>query len=65
MDGEGVSIDVEEAVLEVSSCIPAEVSIIADNQANDDNDVDGIMVYYPIYGARQVNSGLRLFGCHE
>lgn len=23
-------------------------------QANDDSDVDGIMVYYPIYGGRQV-----------
>lgn len=37
MDGEGVGIDVEEAILE----------------ANDDTDVDGIMVYYPIYGGRQ------------
>ncbi|KAL7419712.1 Methylenetetrahydrofolate dehydrogenase [NAD(+)] [Cryptotrichosporon argae] len=37
MDGEGVSIGVEEAILE----------------ANDDNDVDGIMVYYPIFGDRQ------------
>jgi methylenetetrahydrofolate dehydrogenase (NAD+) len=24
-------------------------------QANDDDEVDGIMVYYPIYGGRQVN----------
>ncbi|KAI9636671.1 methylenetetrahydrofolate dehydrogenase [Dioszegia hungarica] len=37
MDGEGVGIDVEEAILE----------------ANDDDDVDGMMVYYPIYGGRQ------------
>ncbi|OCF40247.1 methylenetetrahydrofolate dehydrogenase (NAD+) [Kwoniella heveanensis CBS 569] len=37
MDGEGVGIDVEEAILE----------------ANDDSDVHGIMVYYPIYGGRQ------------
>ncbi|GFZ47479.1 Methylenetetrahydrofolate dehydrogenase [NAD(+)] [Saitozyma sp. JCM 24511] len=37
LDGEGVGIDVEEAVLE----------------ANDDVEVDGIMVYYPIYGGRQ------------
>jgi hypothetical protein len=34
-----VGIDVEEAVLE----------------ANDDVEVDGIMVYYPIYGGRQVS----------
>ncbi|RSH88491.1 uncharacterized protein EHS24_001036 [Apiotrichum porosum] len=37
MDGEGVSIGVEEAVME----------------ANEDDNVDGIMVYYPIYGDRQ------------
>ncbi|WOO76795.1 Methylenetetrahydrofolate dehydrogenase [NAD(+)] [Vanrija pseudolonga] len=37
MDGEGVGIGVEEAILE----------------ANEDDDVDGIMVYYPIYGDRQ------------
>lgn len=37
MDGEGVGIDVEEAILE----------------ANEDPDVQGIMVYYPIYGGRQ------------
>ncbi|WVF65641.1 hypothetical protein IAT40_000372 [Kwoniella sp. CBS 6097] len=37
MDGEGVGIDVEEAILE----------------ANDDSEVHGIMVYYPIYGGRQ------------
>ncbi|WVQ93290.1 hypothetical protein IAU59_000357 [Kwoniella sp. CBS 9459] len=37
MDGQGVGIDVEEAILE----------------ANDDRDVHGIMVYYPIYGGRQ------------
>ncbi|WWC64125.1 uncharacterized protein I303_106733 [Kwoniella dejecticola CBS 10117] len=37
LDGEGVGIDVEEAILE----------------ANDDPDVHGIMVYYPIYGGRQ------------
>ncbi|EIW67140.1 hypothetical protein TREMEDRAFT_45534 [Tremella mesenterica DSM 1558] len=37
MDNAGVGIDVEEAILE----------------ANDDDNVDGIMVYYPIYGGRQ------------
>ncbi|WRT68965.1 uncharacterized protein IL334_005947 [Kwoniella shivajii] len=37
LDGEGVGIDVEEAILE----------------ANDDSHVHGIMVYYPIYGGRQ------------
>ncbi|OWZ41338.1 methylenetetrahydrofolate dehydrogenase (NAD+) [Cryptococcus neoformans c45] len=37
MDGEGVGIEVEEAILE----------------ANEDPDVDGMMVYYPIYGGRQ------------
>ncbi|WVQ75383.1 hypothetical protein IAR50_005003 [Cryptococcus sp. DSM 104548] len=37
MDGEGVGIEVEEAILE----------------ANEDPDVDGLMVYYPIYGGRQ------------
>jgi methylenetetrahydrofolate dehydrogenase (NAD+) len=37
MDGQGVGIDVEEAILE----------------ANEDREVDGIMVYYPIYGGRQ------------
>ncbi|WWD21090.1 hypothetical protein CI109_105571 [Kwoniella shandongensis] len=37
LDGEGVGIEVEEAILE----------------ANEDNEVDGIMVYYPIYGGRQ------------
>ncbi|WVQ81464.1 hypothetical protein IAT38_003588 [Cryptococcus sp. DSM 104549] len=37
LDGEGVGIEVEEAIME----------------ANDDADVDGIMVYYPIYGGRQ------------
>ncbi|WWD06644.1 hypothetical protein V865_004737 [Kwoniella europaea PYCC6329] len=37
LDGEGVGIDVEEGILE----------------ANDDPEVHGIMVYYPIYGGRQ------------
>ncbi|CAD6567646.1 MAG: hypothetical protein TREMPRED_003801 [Tremellales sp. Tagirdzhanova-0007] len=37
IDGKGVGVDVEEAIL----------------VANDDKDVDGIMVYYPIYGGRQ------------
>ncbi|ORX39015.1 methylenetetrahydrofolate dehydrogenase [Kockovaella imperatae] len=37
MDHGGVGIDVEEAILE----------------ANNDREVDGIMVYYPIYGGRQ------------
>ena len=37
MDGEGVGIDVEEAILE----------------ANGEEGVHGIMVYYPIYGGRQ------------
>ncbi|KAK8843392.1 hypothetical protein IAR55_007049 [Kwoniella newhampshirensis] len=37
LDGQGVGIEVEEAILE----------------ANDDAEVDGIMVYYPIYGGRQ------------
>ncbi|WVN91105.1 uncharacterized protein L203_106354 [Cryptococcus depauperatus CBS 7841] len=37
LDGEGVGIEVEEAILE----------------ANEDQYVDGILVYYPIYGGRQ------------
>ena len=53
MDGEGVGIDVEEAILEVSYPF----NLFLDYswcQANDDDEVDGVMVYYPIYGGRQV-----------
>lgn len=39
MDDEGVEIGVEEAILE----------------ANEEDTVDGIMVYYPIYGGSQVS----------
>ena len=56
LDGEGVGIDVEEAILEVSCAVLDRHSAECISQANDDRDVDGIMVYYPIYGGRQVRS---------
>jgi hypothetical protein len=63
-----VEVGVEEAVLEVRHRIanPAGKNLLflfpcsshrLLEQANEDDDVDGIMVYYPIFGGQQVSYG--------